>query len=675
MSNLIKALQLGAFTLTVGLFGCNSILGNPERHLAASGGSGGTGGMSSDAGGGAGDAGTDPCVGVTCNTPPASQCESGSQFKAYDKVGSCSAGNCTYASQDVSCTCAAGACTTDPCLGVACATPPTPSCSDANTLVSYAAVGACDEGSCSYTATSTMCASGCSNGACASDPCVGVTCNSPPPNVCASSTELTAYSTTGSCSAGKCSYGSLAVPCACSSNACTTDPCASVTCNMPPTSVCKDASTQRTYAAAGTCNGGSCSYAPTDTPCSFGCANGACKADPCAGVSCNTPPGPTCSAAGKRETYAATGTCSAGICSYAPTDTACGSNLQCSAGACAPCDADSSCGPTCAACTGATPKCNTTGAMTSACVACLTSADCTSGACDTTSHTCVQASCAGLNATCGPTGLGSCCASSVLPAGSFTREDAAEMVTVSSFRLDTYEITVGRFRNFAAVFSPNMIAAGAGKNPNNFADPGWDSTWNASLPPTQAQLLADVVNNKTQPDCTYTGAAMGNENRPMNCIDWYMAEAFCIWDGGRLPTDAEWAYAAQGGSQARVYPWAASVPPIDCTHANYNPGTACSATGPNDVGSESPTGDARWGQADMSGNVWEWTQDYQPDSGTYPATCSNCANLTMSNSGRSTRGGGYSNDATYLYSYLAIGNNPGLAANSLVGARCARSAP
>jgi len=82
-----------------------------------------------------------------------------------------------------------------------------------------------------------------------------------------------------------------------------------------------------------------------------------------------------------------------------------------------------------------------------------------------------------------------CCASSEVAGGTFyrgydaaTHTDKGSPATVSDYRLDNYEITVGRFRKFVAAYSQDMIKAGAGANPNNAADTGWDMAWNASLP-------------------------------------------------------------------------------------------------------------------------------------------------------------------------------------------------
>ena len=76
-----------------------------------------------------------------------------------------------------------------------------------------------------------------------------------------------------------------------------------------------------------------------------------------------------------------------------------------------------------------------------------------------------------------------------------------------------------------------------------------------------------------------------HETLPINCIDWYEAYAFCIWDGGFLPSEAEWEYAAAGGDEQREYPWGSTDPECDLatsslyliSDCNYPPGsTACS---------------------------------------------------------------------------------------------------
>jgi sulfatase modifying factor 1 len=250
-------------------------------------------------------------------------------------------------------------------------------------------------------------------------------------------------------------------------------------------------------------------------------------------------------------------------------------------------------------------------------------------------------SCSGLARTCGPHGDDDCCASSIVPGGTFYRSydgvtytDNSNPATVSDFRLDRYEITVGRFRKFAAVFSQDMIPEGAGKNPNDPNDPGWSTEWNAKLPKwdiipsTGAQALASAlkcaVDTPYDVYQTWTDTPGANENLPINCLTWYEAYAFCIWDGGRLPTEAEWNYAAAGGCEQRPYPW--SSPPdstsIDNTYAIY---CSDSCSGPQTVGAKSPKGDSKWGHADMLGNIEEWILDWYASS--YPNPCVNCTNF------------------------------------------------
>jgi formylglycine-generating enzyme required for sulfatase activity len=259
-----------------------------------------------------------------------------------------------------------------------------------------------------------------------------------------------------------------------------------------------------------------------------------------------------------------------------------------------------------------------------------------------------------------------------VPGGTYNRiNDVTYPATVSSFRLDTYEITVGRFRKFVGAYSQNMIAAGAGKNPNNPSDPGWDSSWNASLP-SDAAALRTVVNCHATYQ-TWSDSPSGGESRPMNCMTWHAAEAFCTWDGGRLPTEAEWNYAAAGGNEQRRYPWGNTEPGLDAKLAvydcRYNGTGPCSGiTNIASVGSVS-AGNGKWGHSDMAGNVWEWVQDGYASP--MAAACTNCADLTDS-SFRVYRGGGFHQRASFLLVSYRDYYAPKVRSYPF-GARCART--
>jgi formylglycine-generating enzyme required for sulfatase activity len=119
-----------------------------------------------------------------------------------------------------------------------------------------------------------------------------------------------------------------------------------------------------------------------------------------------------------------------------------------------------------------------------------------------------------------------------------------------------------------------------------------------------------------------------NATHPINCVDWDMASAYCVWQKKRLPTEAEWEFAARG-PDGRRYPWGDEEPDKTRMNACGKECTAWSAKNhvvlgygeqrmyPDDDGfpltapvGSFPDGKSRYGLFDVVGNVWEWTSDW-----------------------------------------------------------------
>ena len=272
---------------------------------------------------------------------------------------------------------------------------------------------------------------------------------------------------------------------------------------------------------------------------------------------------------------------------------------------------------------------------------------------------CSWPSCAdGLSgqADCGPTHDGDCCASLDVPGGTFYRhyngvDDTGKTwpATVSAFRLDKYEVTVGRFRAFldAEIDGGWRPPDGSGKHVhlpsgglNGGTEPGWlADQW--TLPTTRAGWWDGLSYDRNSADqWAYSPVPGAGERRPINYVNFLEVYAFCIWDGGFLPTQAEWEFAAVGGDEQRVYPW--SVPPTSAVLDDAHAVLAPTVTRTADVGMR-PAGDGRWGHSDLAGNAKEFELDIVPDvnGSDYPLPCVDCAHLGPIWSMSNAAGGGH----------------------------------
>ncbi len=266
----------------------------------------------------------------------------------------------------------------------------------------------------------------------------------------------------------------------------------------------------------------------------------------------------------------------------------------------------------------------------------------------------------------------------------------ADPATISSFRFDKYLVTVGRFRQFLKAWNSGHgwePSPGSGKHThlnggNGLAnsapdsgvlyEPGWVASDDAEIAPTDDDLTTFCGSGLG----TWTTTVGDRENLPINCVDWYEAYAFCIWDGGFLPSEAEWEYAAVGGSQQREYPWGSepramsslyAIANLDYDDPSRDAGIPLLANiAP--VGT-APLGGGRWSQQDLAGELFEWTLDW---AGPYGNPCVDCAAATSTMLiERSSRGEPFDEPVEEFSSVTRTPTSP--SRNAVIGFRCARA--
>lgn len=281
----------------------------------------------------------------------------------------------------------------------------------------------------------------------------------------------------------------------------------------------------------------------------------------------------------------------------------------------------------------------------------------------------------------------SCCETIWVPGGTYLMADGDEedpetsyRRTVSGFYLDRFEVTVGRFRYFLSNFT--LPAEGAGAHPL-VPGSGWRKAWEELPHPLESGRKAVAVDGEdlakqVVDDCYASTWSADHPGLPINCINWYAAFAFCAFDGGRLPTEAEWNYVAAFGPAQRPYPWSESASDfgINSSRASFYDFPTPPADLPSVVGSF-PAGRGGFfrhvggGHDDLAGNVYEWTVDQWLDEPPHDCGIDCLAAWSEGSEDRVIRGGAFANDASYVRSGSRL-PAPASAIDSLHGFRCAR---
>ena len=241
-------------------------------------------------------------------------------------------------------------------------------------------------------------------------------------------------------------------------------------------------------------------------------------------------------------------------------------------------------------------------------------------------------------------------------------ESPVHKVKLKSFWIDKTEVTVAEFEKFVAATNYKTEA-------EKF---GWSGVFNVD----EADWTKAGGANWRNP---FGDGKTPLPNEPVTQISWNDAAAYAKWAGKRLPTEAEWEYAARGGLSGKKYAWGDDLRPNGKPVANWWQGTFPDKNTGEDgfiklapVGSFAPNG---YGLFDMTGNVWEWTADWYDENYYAKSPLENPSGPT-NGSDRVIRGGSWLCSENFCSNYRPSARSftPSDSGLNNLGFRCAKDA-
>ena len=243
----------------------------------------------------------------------------------------------------------------------------------------------------------------------------------------------------------------------------------------------------------------------------------------------------------------------------------------------------------------------------------------------------------------------------------FSDELPTHSVTLNSFYIGKYEVTQAEYAQYMQPSSSWSSDDGLGAN-----YPAYYVSWYAILKYCNLRSMAEGLTPVYSISGSTDPAIWGNVPTSSNNATW--DAAICNWNanGYRLPTEAEWEYAARGATNTPDYLYSGSddINTVAWYDGNNSP------YGSKPFGTKAPNG---LGLYDMSGNVWEWCWDWYGSS-YYSSSPSSNPTGPASGSNRVLRGGGWGNGAYYCRVALRYYNAP-YSSYYNIGFRLCRAVP